>query len=447
MKYINIFWVTILILIGTSCSLKKKDNSMPNIILVMADDLGYEALGSYGGISYRTPNLDELAASGIRFTQAYAQPLCTNTRTELMTGKYIHHNWVAFGILDPAEKTFGHLMADLGYETCIVGKWQLQSYDPIDYPGSEARRGIGMHPWDAGFHEYCLWHTGHTEDKGSRYADPVILQNGEFLENTKGSYGPDIFTSYLNDFVRRNAQKPFFVYYPMALTHNPFVPTPDSEVWSDPDMRHEQDNVFFRDMVHYCDKILGDINENLENLGLKENTLLIFYSDNGTHQRLYSSLQDRTVQGGKGLTIDAGIRVPLIVSWEGNITGGVSDELVDACDILPTLLDAAGSSIPEGFISDGESFLPVLKGEEVRRRGWIYTDFNPRPGWDKENFAVDRYVNNKDYKLYDDGRFYKWTDDLLEERPLDTLAIDPEVSVIMKHFQYILDSIPSSKGI
>src|SRR5690606_20710757 len=105
----------------------------PNIVLILADDLGYECLGCYGGNSYKTPRLDELAATGVRFQRAYALPLCTPTRAQLMTGKHNFRNWQAFGVLDPNEKTFGHYMKEAGYRTCISGKWQLYSYNPPDF--------------------------------------------------------------------------------------------------------------------------------------------------------------------------------------------------------------------------------------------------------------------------------------------------------------------------
>lgn len=140
----------------------------PNIILIMVDDLGTEALETYGGTSYKTPNLNILASKGVKFNHAYAYPLCTPTRVSLMTGKYNFRNWKAFGILDPKEKTFGHLMQAQGYVTCMVGKWQLQSYDPIDYPGAHLRRNTGMKVENAGFDEYSSWHSADTEDKGSR---------------------------------------------------------------------------------------------------------------------------------------------------------------------------------------------------------------------------------------------------------------------------------------
>lgn len=112
----------------------------PNIILIMADDIGVEGIGCYGGQSYQTPNLDRMASQGLRFQHAYAQPLCANTRLQLMTGLHNHRNWVSFGILDPKSKTIGHFMKQAGYQCCIAGKWQLQSYDPPSYPEAKHER-------------------------------------------------------------------------------------------------------------------------------------------------------------------------------------------------------------------------------------------------------------------------------------------------------------------
>lgn len=408
----------------------------------MVDDLGSEAVGCYGGTSYQTPVLDQMAKEGAKFNHAYAYPLCTPTRVSLMTGKYNFRNWKAFGILDPEEQTFGHLMQEAGYETCMVGKWQLQSYDPIGYPGGHLRRNTGMKVEDAGFKEYCMWHTAHTEDKGSRFPDPLIYQNGDFLKNTNGKYGPDIFVDYLNDFVKRHKDEPFFVYYPMALTHNPFLPTPDSKEWQDPTLRHKEDTKFFKDMVEYTDKLMGKIITNLEELGIRENTMIIFYSDNGTHKKLQSNIGSKVVKGGKGDPTDAGTRIPLIISWKDHIKSGlVLEEMVAPPDFIPTIFDAIHQPLPSTFQTDGESFYPNLLGETNERRDWVFIDHDPRPGWDKENFVPQRFVKGDRYKLYDDGRFYDIKQDELEERPLLIKKLDKEQSFLQKKYNKILDSL------
>ncbi len=395
-------------------------SAAPNIVLIMADDLGVEGLGCYGGTSYQTPALDRLAHEGLRFTHAYSQPLCTNTRTQLMTGLYNHRNWIAFGILDPQAKTIGHWLSEAGYKTCIAGKWQLQSYDPPDYPGAELRRGRGMRVEDAGFDEYCLWHTGHTELKGSRYANPVVYENGRFRGDLEGRYGPDIWVEYINDFISRHRDERFFVYYPMALPHWPFVPTPDSLDWQDPGKRFDEDLCYFPDMVQYTDKAVGRIVAKIDELGLGENTLVIFYSDNGTHLKVTSQTQSGPVAGGKGLTTDAGTHVPLIARWSGHICRGVSDDLVDSTDFLPTLLEAADHPLAEQdkIRLDGRSFYPRLLGQPGNPRQWIFCHFDPRPGWDKDQFRRLRFARDKRFKLYDDGRLFDISRDVLERQPM-----------------------------
>ncbi|MBT4225406.1 MAG: sulfatase-like hydrolase/transferase, partial [Opitutae bacterium] len=249
-----------------SVTLCQAVSQKPNILLILADDIGIEGFGCYGGQSYDTPNIDKLAAGGIRFTHAYSQPLCTPTRVQIMTGKYNHRNWTYFGILDPKEKTFGHLMKDAGYRTCISGKWQLQSYDPPDFPNAERRRGMGMKVTNAGFEEHCLFHSWHTEDKGSRYANPTYYRNGKLIKEEKNRYGPDVSVDFILDFLQRHKDEPSFVYYPMALPHWPMVPTPDSPEWKNPSRRLEEDTRYFGDMVQNMDKLVGRLVSGLKTL-------------------------------------------------------------------------------------------------------------------------------------------------------------------------------------
>ncbi len=418
----------------------------PNIVLIMADDLGYEALGAYGGSSYSTPMLDRLARQGIRFDHAYSQPLCTNTRVQLMTGRYQHRYWQAFGILPNRERTIGHLMQAAGYRTLIAGKWQLHSYDPVDYPGAEERRGTGMRGAESGFDEYLLWHAWHAEDKGSRYADPTFDLNGELIKEKMGVYGSDIFVDYINDFVERNRGVPFFVYYPMVLTHDPFVPTPDSPRWHDESRRHLQDPAYFADMVAYMDKLVGKIVAILDRLDLRQKTLVLFYADNGTHRSISSRLGSRMIQGGKGKTTDAGTRVPMIISWPGTVPAGVvSEDLIDSVDIYPTLAELAGTRLPDQPLIDGISFADRLLGRDGDPRNWIFVNFEPRPGWDKDKYSELTFVRDHKYKLYDNGELYDVESDVLEANPIQASVRTKMQRRITEKFQSVMERLQGRK--
>jgi arylsulfatase A len=410
------------ILIGAGPSLIRGADApiteRPNILLILADDLGVEGLGCYGGLDYRTPHLDRLAATGARFTHAYAQPLCTPTRLQLMTGKYNQRNWVAFGIMDPREKTLGHFMRDAGYKTCLAGKWQFWSYDPPEYPGAAQRRGIGMKVEDAGFDAYSVWHAFHTEDKGSRYANPTVYQNGEFVKNTDGKYGDDLWVEFIADFMDRNRAGPVFAFYAMALTHWPMVPTPNSADWRDPAKRLVEDVRHFKDMVEYADTCVGRLLARLEALKLRDNTIVIFCTDNGTDLRISSRTKAGVVRGGKGLPTDNGIHVPLIVNWPNRIRSSVISDLVDSTDFLPTIAELAGAKLPAAWGADGVSFAPRLFGRPGRPREWAFFWHDPRPGWDKEKRTRHIFALDHQFKLYSDGRFYDLSADLAEQHSL-----------------------------
>lgn len=414
----------------------------PNIVLILADDLGYETVGCYGGTSYPTPRLDQLAAEGLRFEHAYAMPLCTNTRIQLMTGKYNNRNWKAFGILDPNEDTFAHMLKRAGYKTCIAGKWQLTSYDPPDFPGAELRRSKGMTVQNAGYDEYSLWHTGHTEVKGSRYADPVINENGTLRTDTKGKYGPDLWVDFIGDFMTRHRDEPFFVYYPMALPHNPMNPTPDSPEWSDPEMRHRDQTRFAADMIQYTDKVVGKVVDKLDELKLRENTLVLFYSDNGTNSRVTSMMGSQRVRGEKGKGTELGIRVPMIASWKGKTpVGKVSDSLIDSVDFLPTVLQIAGASDEVKSPIDGISFADELAGGKGSPREWVYIHQDPRPGWDKDRFWLIRLARDTEYKLYEDGRLFNTRVDPFEKEPLFINADSQSERAARNRLQSVLDNM------
>lgn len=413
----------------------------PNILLILADDLGQECLGCYGGQSYRTPNLDRLAAQGVKFTHAYAQPLCTPTRVELMTGQQNFRNWVGFGLMRPTEKTFGHLLQHAGYRTAIAGKWQFYSYERPSSP----RYRQGMLPEQSGFDEYLLWHDRDTETKGSRYADPVLNENGRQRTGTQGQYGPDLFADFACQFMQRNRQRPFFLYYPMVLTHGPFNPTPKSTTWTEGN-RLEDNPKHFADMVAYMDEEVGRLLKQLDQLGLRNNTLVLFYGDNGSPPEVRSQQNGRTVPGGKGLTLDSGMRVPLLADWPGVVRPGtVCEDFIDATDFLPTLAQAAGLATArtgpfEGQPVDGRSFLPQLRGQKGQPRPFAFSHYDPHPGC-KTNFPPTRLVWNQQYKLYLDGRLFAWRQDPEERTVLDPAKDTPAIAKARKQLQAALAQI------
>jgi len=379
----------------------------PNIVLIMADDLGYETIGANGGTSYKTPVLDGLAKRGMRFEHAYAQPLCTPSRVKIMTGMYNVRNYVRFGLLDPKQTTFAHLLRRAGYATCVVGKWQLEG--GFDGPGR------------FGFDEYCLWQLNR---RPGRYPNPGLEVNGKQVDYTGGEYGPDVVSDYACDFIRRHKDGPFLVYYPMILTHCPFEPTPDSPDW-DPASKgsktYKGDPKYFGDMVAYMDKIVGKILRTLREAGVADNTLVLFTGDNGTDKPVVSEMNGRKVAGAKGTTTDAGTRVPLIVDWPAEAAGGrVLDDLVDFTDVLPTLCDAAGVELPGDLAIDGRSFLPQVRGEKGNPREWIYCWYS-RGGKDAK---AKVFARTRRYKLYRRGQLYDVAGDPLEKHPLDDHAAD-----------------------
>ncbi|MEM6473987.1 MAG: sulfatase-like hydrolase/transferase [Planctomycetota bacterium] len=377
----------------------------PNIVLIMADDMGFEALSVGGSESCKSPNLDRLASEGIQFTNCFSNPLCTPSRVKLMTGQYNVRNYIKFGMLDRGQTTFAHQLSKAGYETCIAGKWQL---------GKEVDSPVHF-----GFSKSCLWqHTrnGRSKQNGTtydrRYVNPLLEFNGEEKDYTEGEYAPEICTEFICDFIEGCAdqKKPFLVYYPMILTHCPFDPTPDSRDW-DPrrlgsttykgDLNDPQRH--FTEMVAYADQLVGRIVAQLEDSNVRGNTLILFTGDNGTDKPIKTPWKGRVVVGGKGTMTDEGTRVPMIANWPSGIRdpGRTSDDLVEFCDVMPTLCELAETDLPVNYPDDGSSIAPVLRNDAKGRiKDWIYI-------W----YRGQVMVRNKKYSLVakTDGSEAKFT--------------------------------------
>ena len=409
----------------------------PNIIVILADDVGREAFGSYGGTSYQTPNLDRLAAEGIRFTRGYATPICTPTRVQLMTGKQTFRNYDRFGELAVGERTFANYLKSAGYATAVAGKWQLSNV------GGE-REATNQDPHHFGFDEYLLWQLG-GPDFWARYKNPSLTRSREGYRSYEGKFGPDLFQDFVLDFIERHRDGPFLVYYPTPTPHDPFQPPPGHPDWDTHDPGSTDDPKYFGSMLAYLDGQVGALVAKLDELGIRENTLVFFVGDNGTHPRVTSMMNGRAVQGDKGNTRDEGIHVPYIVNWKGTIARGqVRDDLVDVGDIFPTLMEAAGVTI-RGRPTDMVSLYPTLVRGVPHSREWIFHDYylhrtagpNPeRSG--RANVVVARYALNTRYKLYSDGRFFEYVADPEEERPLALNSLAPDARRAREELQRVM---------
>lgn len=422
----HLFPVAALALFAAWCAPLQAAAPKPNVILIMADDFGYECVTANGGQSYQTPNLDRLAAGGMRFEQCHVQPLCTPTRVQLMTGRYNVRNYLNFGTLVRTETTFAQLLKKAGYATGICGKWQL---------GHEKDS-----PQHFGFDESCLWQ--HTR-RPPRYANPGLEYNGVEKDFGKGEYGPDLVNDFALDFVTRHQAAPFFLYYPMILTHDPFQPTPDNADW-DPATKGEnakRDVKHFAAMTAYMDKLIGRLDAKLGELGIRENTLILFLGDNGTAGKVTSRFKGADYQGGKGTTTVRGTHVPLIASWPAAMKGGrVSGDLISSADFLPTLCEAAGAAVPPSV--DGVSFLPQLRGEKGTPREWLYGWYSPRQ---KPDLTVREFAFDHGHKLYRSGQFFDLAADPFEKNPLQVAALTGPGADAAKKLQGVLDRFKDAR--
>jgi arylsulfatase A len=394
---------------GMNVTVSAKD-ARPNIILIMTDDMGIESVGAYGCESIQTPRLDQMAKDGLLFTHAHSAPLCTPSRVQIMTGKYNHRNYVDFGTLRMGEVTFANLLKEAGYSTAIAGKWQL---------GGEAQTVR-----DFGFDRFCLWYIADGRD--SRYKNPHVYRDGEWLSGLENAYGPDVFSDFVIEMMEEFKDGPFFIYWPEVLPHSPFQPTPDSGVpmWDN----NRSETEYYKHMVEYMDKVVGRVLDASDRLDSKRETLILFTSDNGTNVRVKDIVWNgKTVSGGKGTTTAAGTHVPLIVRWSSRAHAGtVCEDMIDFSDFLPTLAELTGASIPEQLRLDGRSFLPQLNAEAGDARDWIFCSYDHMRN---ESSQLFQWAHTKRWKLYTDGRFYDLLNDRLEERPLilDTPDSEPGV--------------------
>lgn len=410
------------------------EGDKPNIILIMADDMGFETIGCYGSASYNTPRIDKMAEQGIKFEYCFSQPLCTPSRVKIMTGKSNFRNYERFGYLNLNETTFAHILKPEGYSTCIAGKWQL--------------RGDEFAPYKAGFDEYLLWNIMDTVSTyNERYKNPRLLENGKRKKYENGEYGPELFVNFIKNFIERKKDTPFLVYYPMVLPHRPFVPSPDNGkdyenfkvVKKGEPGGSPSDTVYFKDEMAYIDKNVGEIIDKIHELGISENTLILFTGDNGTGREIISTMNDgKKIPGMKGVSNKYGMHVPLVAYWNGKIKPGqVNDNLVDFADFLPAMCDAANIKLPETFITDGISFLPQMLGQDYSPREWLFCHYDPQKG----GFEKRRFVHNAEWKLYENGEIYNVLNDPLEQNAIAENDLNPEQKKLISNFREVFSKM------
>lgn len=367
----------------------------PNIIYILADDLGYGELGCYGQQQIRTPNIDALAKGGMRFTQHYSgAPVCAPARSVLMTGKASGHSTIRDNLEHKPEGqepiaaddvTIAELLASRGYVSGGFGKWGL------GYPGS-----VGD-PLLRGFDHFY----GYNCQRHAHNFYPKYLWNDRErveLEGNDGGargaqYAQDLIDAATLEFLTENKNRPFFCYVPSTLPHLA-LQVPDEELaqysglWDETPYSgasyqpHPRPRACYAAMISRLDKTVGKIVARLSELGLEGDTLILFSSDNGpTHLTPQVDVEFFNSAGGlrglKGSVYEGGLRVPLIARWPGQIAaGGVSAHISAFEDLLPTLCELSGATPPPGL--DGQSFLPELLGQAQRARDYLAWDF---PGY------------------------------------------------------------------
>ena len=417
----SIYLFSLILALATSGCASKNSAAVvkkvhPNIIYILADDLGYGDLGCYGQKKFDTPHLDQLAMDGIRFTRHYSgSTVCAPSRSVLMTGLHTGHTPIRGNQevkpegqwpMPASAETLAERLKEVGYVTGAFGKWGL------GYPGSEGD------PVNQGFDQFFGYNC---QRYAHRYYPEYLWENKEkvYLEGnnwcTTGSYAPDLIQQRTIDFIRAHRDTSFFAFLPIVIPHAELI-VPDDDIYRQylgkfPEtpyagrpgadygphmvisMYCSQDNphATFAAMIHRIDRYVGEIVEVVEELGLSENTIIMFTSDNGPHMEggadpvFFNS--NGGLRGFKRDLYEGGVRVPFIVAWPGTIQqGGVSDHQSAFWDVLPTLADLTGFECKE---TDGISFLPELLGSEQPKHQFLYWEFHEMGG--KQAILMDEW--------------------------------------------------------
>lgn len=419
-----IFFISLLFSCSHEKEIAQASPGPPNIILIFMDDMGYGDLACYGHPLIKTPNLNELADGGIRFTSFYApSSVCTPSRAGLLTGRYSVRNApYNFGPestngLPLSEKTIADILKGAGYQTGAIGKWHL-GHLPEYLPTSRGFDSFYGLPYSNDMIlPWCPWLS--EEDRLFLYQDTTKAQEiGREQDNLTLNY-----TNQAISFIQNHKESPFFLYLAHSMPH---LPISVSE-----DFKGKSAAGLYGDVVEMVDWSVGEIVKTLQKEGLEENTLIIFTSDNGP----WHNLPDRMVQGGverwhtgskgnlrgaKGTTYEGGFRVPGIMYWPNEISANqINRELVTALDIFPTLVDVSGATMPADLRIDGTSLLPLLKGQEASpRHTFFYANLKTIEAVRQDEWKL-RYTKKAGTELYnlqeDPGERYNRAEEFPEK--------------------------------
>ena len=475
--------LAVLFFLSTSCKNQTEAKKQkPNIIYILADDLGYGDIGAYGQKKIETPNIDQLAKDGMKFTQHYAgAPVCAPSRCVLLTGKHLGHSlvrgndeWAKRGPvwnyraveadstlegqfpIPAGTITSARLLQQAGYKTAVVGKWGLGAPQTDGIPNKQGFDYFYGYNCQRQAHTYYplhLWENGHrvhlTENDTiapstplPKSADPYDLKS--YKRYHMKQYSPELMFNAITGFVDKNKDEPFFLYWATPIPH---APLQAPQRWVDYYHKKFGDeepytgnrgyfpcrypHAAYAAMISYLDENIGKLIKQLKDLGIYDNTLIIFTSDNGptynggTDSPWFDSAHPfRSEYGrGKGFVYEGGIRVPMIAEWPGKIKPGSETDHISAFyDVLPTLCDIAGVDKPKD--TDGISFLPVMLGEKQKKHEYLYWEYPEYGGQIAVRMgkwkAVCRNVrkkNNFTFELYDLSKDIGETKDIAAEHP------------------------------
>lgn len=398
--------------LGSWCQVTPPGNlkSRPNIILILADDVGIDRISCYGLETFKTPNIDAMAKAGTRFETCYSAPLCAPSRTQLITGRYGFRtgaltNETGVNPLPTDEVSFAKLIKSAGYATCQAGKWRHSSKTPTDW----------------GFDEYITDPTA-----GGWFWEKSYIKNNVLVKTEEEIYFPDVEHEFAMDFVQRNREKPFFLYYSTHLGHSPYVRTPASL----PDSKD-----YYADNIAYLDYIVGKIVKQIKNLNLEEQTLILFAGDNGTpRENLPTS--GKKITGHKGTMLEGGTRVPLIAVWKGITPANkVCSDLIDFSDFFVTFAELSGAELPMGVTLDGHSFAPQIRG---------------LPGSPRENIFVQLgsqwYVREQGWKLNESGELFDMKNAPYDEKLIPENQMNKEALAAKQRLQIAMNKLNPAGG-